>query len=349
MSNSTLLINIDTHHDTIEKKESISKLPWIEKFRPKKLDDVISHNDIVDTLKLCVKKKTLTHLLFYGPPGTGKTSTIMACVRELYGVHVNEMVMELNASDDRGIECVREKIKGFVSTGSFNFNHEKLFKLVILDEMDNLTYDAQAGLRKMIEDHTENARFCLICNYTKNIDPALLSRCASYRFPPLAFTEIREKCVQILKNEKIPFTAEGLNTIIKRSNGDMRVVLNSLQVVSMGYGKIDTKNINECLGFPKIEVIENIFTICTSNPFNKAFNELYKIKSCSGISLNDLINELCDVIYEQSQKKTIKCFESFDDVKMASLLINLCNIQYYLIDCDDDYIHLSAVVGAFYL
>jgi len=327
-------------------KRETSKLPWIEKYRPKSLNDIISHKEIIKTLKVCIENKTLTHLLFYGPPGTGKTSTIMACVRELYGSKMPMMVMELNASDDRGIECVREKIKGFVSSRTIYYEKTKMFKLVILDEMDNLTYDAQAGLRKMIEDYTANARFCLICNYSKNIDPALLSRCTTYRFPPLSFDETRTRCIEILKTENIPYTKEGLDIIIKRSGGDMRIVLNSLQVVSMGYKKINTLHINNCLGYPKEEVLNKIFKICIKQNYMTAHKEVKLIKNKCGISLSDLINELNEIIYHQMINRTLPYMKKFTIDQMALMIINLCKIQYYLTDSDTEDMHMAALIGA---
>ena len=153
-------------------------LPWVEKYRPNALQELISHEDIIGTIRKFISEEKLPHLLFYGPPGTGKTSTILACAKEIYSPkEFNSMVLELNASDDRGIGVVRGQILSFASTRTI-FNSG--YKLVILDEADAMTNDAQNALRRIIEKFTDNVRFCLICNYLSKIIPALQSRYISF-------------------------------------------------------------------------------------------------------------------------------------------------------------------------
>jgi len=329
------------------RNETTLKLPWVEKYRPDSLDKVISHDHIIKSMKQSIKNKNFTHLIFYGPSGTGKTSTIMACVKELYGKQYRQMVMELNASDDRGIECVREKIKGFVSSGNFfNNGDDKMFKIVILDEMDNLTYDAQAGLRKMIEDNTSNARFCLICNYTKNIDPALLSRCSKYRFSPLDFNNMVNRATEVVKKEKVKFTKKGIETVVKRSSGDMRIVLNSLQLISMGYDIVNTTTVNKCLGYPQEKTLIEIIKICINEKMSIAYDKIDKIKKTVGMSLRDLIDEISEIIINQILHNSYDCFNGYTNDKYASLLVKLSNIQYYLTDSDEEDIHQAAMIGA---
>lgn len=141
-------------------------LPWIERYRPKYLADLVAQDDIVNTIRVLVERNRLPHMLLYGPPGSGKTSTILCVAREMYGNQSKSMTLELNASDARGIDVVRNEIQNFAGT-------RKLFssgtKLVILDECDNMTKDAQMALRRVIEKYSENARFCLICNYASKV------------------------------------------------------------------------------------------------------------------------------------------------------------------------------------
>ena len=176
-------------------------LPWVEKYRPKQLDDLISHQDIISTIHRFINENKLPHLLFYGPPGTGKTSTILACAKKLYGEKSSKsMVLELNASDERGIEVVREQIKNFASSKTMFSNGG--YKLIILDEADAMTQFAQNALRRVIEKYTKNVRFCIICNYVVKIIPALQSRCTRFRFAPLQNDQIETRLDWIVDQER---------------------------------------------------------------------------------------------------------------------------------------------------
>ncbi|KAF4764611.1 hypothetical protein HAV15_000065 [Penicillium sp. str.  len=185
--------------------EAQDNLPWVEKYRPSSLDDVSGHQDILATINRFVETNRLPHLLLYGPPGTGKTSTILALARRIYGTkNMRQMVLELNASDDRGIDVVREQIKTFASTAGSPLAG---FKLIILDEADAMTSTAQMALRRIMERYTANTRFCVIANYTHKLSPALLSRCTRFRFSPLKEVDIRTLVDKVIENEGVPDTA----------------------------------------------------------------------------------------------------------------------------------------------
>ncbi len=158
-------------------------LPFVEKFRPSSLDDIVSHTEIISTVTKFVDEKKLPHLLFHGPPGTGKTSSIIAIAKKMFGKNYKNSTLELNASDERGIDVVRNQIKSFCATQQIM---SKGIKLVILDECDAITSSAQFALRRIIEKYTKTTRFCLICNYVSKIIPALQSRCTRFRFSPLS-------------------------------------------------------------------------------------------------------------------------------------------------------------------
>jgi len=291
------------HHDEEPDQGQVDTLPWIEKYRPATFDRIVSHTEIINTLKIFIKNRCIPHVLFYGPPGTGKTTMINICAKELYGKYYPYMVMELNASDDRGIETVRNKIKQFVMSSNVFFgktvkDRENIFKLVILDEIDAMTSDAQAILRKIVEKYTYNTRFCLICNYIQNINPALQSRCSKFRFTPIPSKFIKEKIIEIAGKENVNITPLGIQTIIKRSSGDMRKVLNILQSVSMSYQKVNEKNINTCLGYPMANQIEIIIRCLIMVPFGETYTTINDIKNDSGISLEDIITEIHDVLVE---------------------------------------------------
>eukprot|EP00033_Pygsuia_biforma_P004795 GCRY01005257.1.p1 GENE.GCRY01005257.1~~GCRY01005257.1.p1 ORF type:complete len:217 (+),score=23.75 GCRY01005257.1:254-904(+) len=202
-------------------------LMWVEKYRPSTFEEVLAHEDILKTIQNLIKANSLPHLLFYGPPGTGKTTTILALARELYGKNMRTMTLELNASDDRGIDVVREQIKDFAST---RMMFSSGYKLVILDEADAMTKTAQAALRRVIEKYSKSTRFCLICNYSSKIIPAIQSRCTRFRFSPLDPSLVRDRVRQILKAEKVLYDESGLQAVVRLGRGDMRRALNILQV-----------------------------------------------------------------------------------------------------------------------
>lgn len=218
-------------HDTIA-NPSIR----VEKYRPVTLTDVSGHQDILATINKFVDTNRLPHLLLYGPPGTGKTSTILALARRIYGQdNMRQMVLELNASDDRGIDVVREQIKTFASTkqiftmGGARAGGVAGFKLIILDEADAMTNTAQMALRRIMEKYTANTRFCIIANYTHKLSPALLSRCTRFRFSPLKEGDIRVLVDKVIMEEGVKIDNEATDALVTLSKGDMRRALNVLQ------------------------------------------------------------------------------------------------------------------------
>ena len=208
----------------------------VEKYRPNTLDDVSGHQDILATINKFIDQNRLPHLLLYGPPGTGKTSTILALARRIYGAaNMRQMVLELNASDDRGIDVVREQIKTFASTKQI-FTSARSggssmagFKLIVLDEADAMTSTAQMALRRIMEKYTTNTRFCIIANYSHKLSPALLSRCTRFRFSPLKEGDIRVLVDKVVEEEHVQIRGEAVDALVKLSKGDMRRALNVLQ------------------------------------------------------------------------------------------------------------------------
>lgn len=273
-----------------------SFLPFVEKYRPERLEDLTGQSDIVQTLIRLIEVGRLPHLLFYGPPGTGKTSTILAIARRLYGSLYKDMVLELNASDDRGIDVVREQIKDFAGT-------RKLFstgvKLIILDEADAMTHDAQFALRRVIEKYTKNTRFCLIGNYVSKIIPALQSRCTKFRFSPLRKEQIEGKLRSIVDREGLSsrVSADGIEAILRLSNGDMRKVLNVLQATSSGFAEITTETVHACTGQPLPSDIQEIHYSLMNDDFEKAFETLQRASHTKGLSMVDIVSEISRVSF----------------------------------------------------
>jgi replication factor C subunit 3/5 len=265
-------------------------LPWIEKYRPQTLENIISNQQILIILKNMLKKGSLPHLLFHGTSGTGKTSTIMAFARELYQNNINLMVMKLDASDDRGINTVRDEIKGFAEKKNL---FQKGVKLIILDEADSMTFDAQFALRRIIEKYSESTRFCLICNYDNKIIPAIRSRCANFRFTPIPNNDLIKVIKYICDNEKLSIDNESLNIISQLSNGDLRKGINLLQTISMKSNIINKNLCCDIVGLPSNEHIEIIYNNLMDTKLN--FNDIY-------ININNIIKNngyTLDIILKQ--------------------------------------------------
>merc|ERR1712241_1425510 len=208
-------------------------VPWVEKYRPKTVTDVSHQEEVVSVLKNALTGSDLPDLLFYGPPGTGKTSTILAAARDLFGDLYKDRILELNASDERGIQVVREKVKNFAQLTAGGKRPDGVacppYKIIILDEADSMTKDAQSALRRTMEKSGRSPKFCLICNYVSRIIEPITSRCAKFRFKPLAEGILIERIELIMEKENVLVNEDGKKAIILTSEGDLRKAITSLQ------------------------------------------------------------------------------------------------------------------------
>jgi replication factor C subunit 3/5 len=239
---------------------------WVDKYRPKKLKDIISHHHILKIVRNMVNNNCLTHLLFNGRKGSGKSSLIQTIINELYGSQQNIMTLKLNASNHRGIDVVRNEIKAFVTTRMM-FSTKP--KLVILDEADAMTMDAQLALRRIMDRYSGNAKFCIICNYIRKIHPALISRCSQFRFKPLDHMSMKEKLEYIVHEENLNISDDTLEKIITISNKDMRKAIFMLQALSFEKNQTKEqlchifkyptdKQIQECIDIIELPIEERI-------------------------------------------------------------------------------------------
>ncbi|KAL4892063.1 P-loop containing nucleoside triphosphate hydrolase protein [Aspergillus ambiguus] len=301
--------------------EAQDNLPWVEKYRPNTLDDVSGHQDILATINRFIEANRLPHLLLYGPPGTGKTSTILALARKIYGSkNMRQMVLELNASDDRGIDVVREQIKTFASTKqifsmapqSSSGSSLASFKLIILDEADAMTSTAQMALRRIMERYTANTRFCIIANYTHKLSPALLSRCTRFRFSPLKEPDIRSLVDLVVEKEQINIQPEAVESLVTLSKGDMRRALNVLQACHASSIPLPMKNapkdqaraeaevitnetIYDCIAAPYPTDIQEIMTtLLTTSDITSCLNTVNTLKANKGLALADILEALAE-------------------------------------------------------
>lgn len=314
--------------------------PWVEEHRPAKLADVVAHEEILGTIRRLMSNNSLPHLLFYGPAGTGKTSTIQAVYRELYGSSIKSNVLELNASDDRGIDVVRDTIKNFASTGQLNFGFMKpaaaaaapasadgtgaapasadgaapaqqfprpQFKMVILDEADQMSGEAQAALRRVIEQFTKNVRFCILCNHVNKILPAVQSRCTRFRFAPVKLKQMMPRLETICTAEKADFSPKGLEAAFKLSGGDMRRCVNLLQASFLATGAIHEENVYRAAGYPTPEKVKQLFGLMFSQDFVSAHTQMMAILRSEGLSVVDLIKELHPLLQKIDLPEDCKC------------------------------------------
>lgn len=335
--------DFDINEINKEKQEILKNninLLWVEKYRPAKLDDIISNDSIKTSLKQYQKQNYLPHLLFYGPSGIGKTSIINAYANEIYGDKSPLMVMQINASEERGIEIVRNKIKNFV-TSKCIFK-EFQFKLVILDEADAITFTAQSMLRRIIEDFTENARFCLICNKIKNIDPAIQSRCTIFKFSELSKDDIKKAIINICTENKIRYTNDGLDYLIKIAKGDLRKIINNIQSISMAYNELSYDNISRCIGYPNIKDIQQIYKICNSKPLVEAENLIRNIIYTNQYSILEIIIELHEYLLD------LYLNSKLNETTFSSYISKLKRVEQNLYICPSNSIAITSLVSSFY-
>ncbi|KAK1925917.1 putative DNA replication factor [Papiliotrema laurentii] len=317
-----------------QEAEAREGLPWVEKYRPVTLDDVVSHQDITATIEKFIDAGRLPHLLLYGPPGTGKTSTVLALARRLYGPPFRKHILELNASDDRGIDVVREQIKNFAMTKVL---FSKGFKLVILDEADMMTQAAQSALRRVIEQHTKNVRFCILCNYVNKITPAIQSRCTRFRFSPLPEKEVQRKVDEVVEKEGVNLTQDGREALLKLSRGDMRRALNVLQACHAAYDTVDETAVYNCTGNPHPKDIERVVQSMMSDEFGTSFDLITSLKMEKGLALQDLIAGAYDFLQTVELPKQSRIY----------LLDHLGSTEHRLSVGGSEKMQLTALLGAF--
>ncbi|EEB17596.1 Replication factor C subunit, putative [Pediculus humanus corporis] len=311
-------------------------MPWVEKYRPQKLDDLISQDYIVNTIRKLISHKQLPHLLFYGPPGTGKTTTILACAKVLYTpAQFASMVLELNASDDRGIGTVRGAILDFASTKTM---FQGGVKLIILDEADAMTHDAQNALRRIMEKYTANVRFCIICNYLGKIIPAIQSRCTKFRFAPLDSKEILPRLEYVIEQEKIKISDDGKQAVLTLGQGDMRKVLNILQSTFVSFSEVNEENVYTCVGHPlQCDIFEMLQSLLNDN-LSDSYKKIQTIKTLKGLALSDIVTELHTWVHKLELPSKVVCL----------LLISLSDIEYNLNNGSSENIELGKLLSAFY-
>ena len=283
-------------------------LMWVEKYRPRNLDEIVDLRDVVESLKAFLRTpRTMPHLLLAGMPGTGKTTVALCIARELFGPNWRTFTLELNASDERGIDTVRDRIKDFSRYGRAGFG-DVPFVLVILDESDQMTGPAQTALRRIMETSSRTCRFILICNYSGKIIEPIQSRCAIFRFSKLDKKAMVERLENIAKEENISLSAEAAESIVEYSEGDLRHAINALQTAAVyREGTIDEKTVLQVMGEASPKQVQLMLTKALSGDFIEARKLMYDLMGLYGFSGSEIVRqmqrELLKVSYLSAEEK----------------------------------------------
>jgi len=269
----------------------VSMLPWVEKYRPKSLDEIVNQEEVVSSLKNILQTKAVPHMLFAGPPGVGKTATAHAFARDLFGPNYieNGYFLEINASDERGIQTIREKVKMFarqIPMGEYSF------KILFLDESDQLTDDAQHAFRRVMEQFSVTCRFILAANYSNRIIEPIQSRCAVFRFKPLSKIHVIQYLKRIADNEGLEVDDQAYEVIYDFSEGDMRKAINILQACASVSKRIEEKTVYEVMGYVSRGEVRRILELALSGKFTDARDEVRRLLYVQGIMPSDLVSAI---------------------------------------------------------
>ena len=276
---------------------------WIEKYRPAKLADIVGQDEIVERLSSYVKSGNLPHLLFTGSAGIGKTTAAVTLAREFFKDSWQTNFRELNASDERGIDVVRNQIKQFARTTPLG---DATFKILFLDEADALTTDAQAALRRTMESYAQTCRFILSCNYSSKIIDPIQSRCAIYRFKPLGADAIKEEIRRIAVREKLSITGSAMEAIVYIAQGDMRKAINAVQGAAIISTAIDEKMVYAITSTARPDEINELLTLALEGDFDAAESVLAHLIHERGIAPNELINQCYRALVKRDMDRKLK-------------------------------------------
>ncbi|MFB6146053.1 MAG: replication factor C small subunit [Halobacteriaceae archaeon] len=305
---------------------------WIEKYRPQRLDDVVGHDDIVERLQSYVDQDDVPHLLFAGQAGVGKTTCAVAIARELYGEDWQQHFMELNASDERGIDVVRDRIKGFARSSFGGAD----YKIVFLDEADSLTDEAQSALRRTMEQFSNNTRFILSCNYSSQIIDPIQSRCTPFRFSAIPDDAVAERIREVAEAEGIEVTDDGVEAITYVAAGDMRKALNGLQAAAVTGDVVDEEAVYTITSTARPEEVEAMVDEAIEGDFAAARATLDTLLTDKGLAGGDVIDQLYRSVWDLD----------LDDEAAARLLDRVGEADYRIAAGANERVQLEALLAA---
>ncbi|MGY8754161.1 MAG: replication factor C small subunit [Candidatus Poseidoniales archaeon] len=267
---------------------------WVERHRPRSVGEIKGQKNVVQRLTSYAAMKDFPHLLFAGPPGTGKTTAAMALTRDIYGDDFRNNLLEMNASDERKLESIRSKVKQFARTAPYG---SAKFKIIFLDEADALTHDAQGALRRIMEQYSETCRFIMSCNYSSKIIEPIQSRCAVFRFRPLADAEVEDQVKAVAKSEGVNLDEEAAQALVKIAQGDLRKAITALQVAAALENHITRALIYETSATAPPETLHSYLMACRQDGFHAARRRLREILDRYGLAGTDFVNQLHRELY----------------------------------------------------
>ncbi|PSC72804.1 replication factor C subunit 2 [Micractinium conductrix] len=312
-------------------------LPWVEKYRPTKIADIVGNVEAVSRLQVIAEEGNMPNIILSGPPGTGKTTSILCLAHELLGPNFREAVLELNASDDRGIDVVRNKIKMFAQQKVTLPPGRQ--KVIILDEADSMTSGAQQALRRTMEIYSSTTRFALACNQSSKIIEPIQSRCAIVRYNKLSEKELLQRLLAVCQMEKVAYTPEGLEAVVFTADGDMRQALNNVQATSNGFGLVDPEHVFRVCDQPHPVLVGAMVKHCTEAHIDEAYEGM-KALCDMGYSASDVITTLFRVVKNHPMNEYLKleyikqigfCHMRIGDgvnsrLQLSGLLADLCKL-----------------------
>lgn len=311
---------------------SVQEAIWVEKFRPHTLEDIVGHGEIVKRLKSFATDAEMPNIMFAGRQGTGKTAMTIALAREIYGEQWKQNLLQLNASDDRGIDVVREDIKDFARTDTVG-DHD--FKLIFLDEVDNTTKDAQSAMRRTMEDYSDKTRFILSCNYPNKVLPPIQSRCAVFRISPLTDNDIGEIVGRVAEEEGIEFKGDAKGLLVNYASGDARKAINDLQAAQLK-GEVSESDVEAIAGVTDYQTVREIIDLAISGELSESQKKLDVEVLKEGVSENYFLEEAFGYVQRD--------MDIPDDAR-AKMLDTIAECDYRILEGANPHIQLHSVLA----